>query len=1031
MNIRTISLHSICLCISTIAAFAAQHNLPIDYQKKLLVPEPILEKSNPVKEDQVQQIEALKLDFYLGDSLFLQGDLKHACFFYSNAIEIAVQLNLPWTKIICQNRLGFTYYWLNDIESSNNAYLKSVVDISNSVQIEDSLAALEAFLLFDVLQDNLSGNHLDEYIGSYILPVITEKSFVNSTRKLKYHFLNECYTFYDGNYRRMKENILESQSYFGKLDGPLKLWYFFNDYYLAIYYSSIEDYPLSIQYFTELENQVEENRALLPYKYFVYLNECRMYSDSRNFVKAGKYIDKITGLIKGKNKPYYSYDHLLIGYVYQNLGFNKTAFANYQLAESVLTSNGIQDERLALVCWYMALYYQYITFNNEKTIYYLNRAQKILETIDAPYLKSFIIRALGDHYINKDDEKAISVYNKVLYDVHKLLTDELYFQEHFHYIARTDYINLLTQRGTAYSNLAEKENSRLEMLTNSYYSYYYALKLSQKIFDQAGFEDSKLSYLSAMRLRYERVFNAGYSLFEFAGADSLLQVLFRFSENSKAYLLKNYLSDETIKQLSGVPEEEIAKGKKIQKDLDTLRYALGLRSVNIKEIGNKFLIDEIIAKTKEYQEYINNLETRYPKYNSMKRNRRSISLSQLQTKIDSTQILLEYFFTSGSFYTFYISKDTSGLYYAPINSTFPTDLLAYWKEVGNFNFTSCDSKKVLEFAQHSYKLYQLLIQPFESLIHDKRLLIVTDAELGYIPFETLITGEPDSTKSLSYAYLPYLLYKNPVSYLFSASQILDEQKSKHPKVRFAGFAPSYPGNSDSLLFSATAGVKLDQLPGAREEILSLDRYYRGKSYIGADATKVKFFQEIRNKEIIHLAMHALLNENDPHKSLLLFSPSIEQDKLQLHTYEVYSAKIRTSLVVLSACNTGNGKINKGEGIFSIARSFLLAGIKNVIYTQWAVTDKSGAQLMDNFYEFLSEGDPVDIALQKSKINFITGGDPMKAHPYYWAGYINMGNPLIMLSDKRHTMIYVALISGVLLLLILWIRKKSATSFFSK
>jgi CHAT domain-containing protein len=104
-------------------------------------------------------------------------------------------------------------------------------------------------------------------------------------------------------------------------------------------------------------------------------------------------------------------------------------------------------------------------------------------------------------------------------------------------------------------------------------------------------------------------------------------------------------------------------------------------------------------------------------------------------------------------------------------------------------------------------------------------------------------------------------------------------------------------------------------------------------------------------------------------------------------------------VVLSACNTGVGLMAAGEGVFSIARAFLLSGVKNVIFTQWSVADKSSAKLMHFFYRYLSEGYPTDISLQKAKIDFIRTTDPVKSHPYYWGGYIQMGNPMILKSSQ--------------------------------
>ncbi|MBA7692783.1 hypothetical protein ES703_101351 [subsurface metagenome] len=157
-------------------------------------------------------------------------------------------------------------------------------------------------------------------------------------------------------------------------------------------------------------------------------------------------------------------------------------------------------------------------------------------------------------------------------------------------------------------------------------------------------------------------------------------------------------------------------------------------------------------------------------------------------------------------------------------------------------------------------------------------------------------------------------------------------------------------------------------------------------------------------------------------SKLLFSSNFKEYGEQLHAYEVYSREIGASMMVLSACNTGSGKLTKGEGVFSIARAFLLAGVKNVIITQWSVADKSSASIMDRYYYYLSKGYPVDIALQESKADFLKKGDPVKAHPYYWASYVSIGNP-IYFDTKSNRWISVLITSIVLLFAVFWIKRK--------
>jgi CHAT domain-containing protein len=137
-------------------------------------------------------------------------------------------------------------------------------------------------------------------------------------------------------------------------------------------------------------------------------------------------------------------------------------------------------------------------------------------------------------------------------------------------------------------------------------------------------------------------------------------------------------------------------------------------------------------------------------------------------------------------------------------------------------------------------------------------------------------------------------------------------------------------------------------------------------------------------------------------------------------------RLKARMAVLSACNTGSGKLQKGEGVMSLARGFLYAGCPSIIMTLWEVDDESGALIMKDFYRLLSGGKTKDEALQMAKLSHIANADPLKAHPHYWLGYVAVGNadPLFLSRD-----IYFVLIIFILILLFtvdqVYRRKKAA------
>ncbi len=1008
------------LLIQSAALFGVSYILPSDYQKKLMVPEPILDRSDCNDEASLNEIHKLRNYFYIGDSLFISGQLNASCAYYEKAANCAHNLGLTWAKIICYNRTGFARNWLNQFEESKVFYMKSMQEIKKTTEIKDTLAWMETHLFLKIAENNISQKEENVSDSLFYKVNLSINSTTNTKRKAKFYFIESRYDLLNDDYNRLKINLNRYRSVLGKNTGLSGIWLFYYRIFQADYYATIHDFPLARQYYLELQKQAESDTAFTPYKYLIYNELCVLYNNFLYFTEAEVYTYKILSFIKDRQNTYYYYDFLLIGYVYERLGKNDEALSCYNKALSILKYNRVEDKRLALVFWYLASYHRSVSQNTSKQLYYVSLAKQILDNYPDSYLESFVVRMLGSIFTRTDGERSITLLNPLLKDLDKLLNNDEYFQLQCPFIIRTDYQGVLNERGKAFYYLSKTRDFDSTLLKKAYLDFQNSLKLSLKIFNTTGYEDSKVSALNALRSRYDDVFNVGYTMYQNTGNNVILPQLFNYSEDSKAYLLKNYLSDEMMRRISGISDEELAVADKLKKEIDTLLYLSSRQQEDIFDQKKGFLIDKILEKSKAYDEYIHNLEIKYPKYASMKQEKKGVTVDQVQKNLDPSQVLLEYFFNHNSFYTFYLSCDTFGLVYQPIDKTFPFQLIEYRKNFENFTYGNFDKKNIDAFTKQSYALYKLAIKPVEKLLQGKRLLIVPDAELGYIPLETLITENPDSFSYGSFLELPYLLVKNPISYLYSASQVVNRNEPKHKRVSYVGFAPNY----ESALGKDHPEKQLVDLPGAEEEIYSAKEYYGGKTYLGGKVNKEKYFQAIQHDDIVHLAMHTVIDEEEPRRSMLLFSPDIESDNLQLHTYEVYSNKIRSSLVVLSACNTGTGKMNKGEGIFSIARSFLMAGITNVIYTQWSVTDRSSAQLMKYFYFYLSEGYSVDRALQQAKIDLLTKGDPAKANPYYWAGYVNMGMPVSLPANKNHGILYLGFVLCGLALLIFIIRRRN-------
>jgi len=139
-------------------------------------------------------------------------------------------------------------------------------------------------------------------------------------------------------------------------------------------------------------------------------------------------------------------------------------------------------------------------------------------------------------------------------------------------------------------------------------------------------------------------------------------------------------------------------------------------------------------------------------------------------------------------------------------------------------------------------------------------------------------------------------------------------------------------------------------------------------------------------------MHTILNDSSPMYSKMVFSQN--SDTLEdnfLNTYEVYNLQLKSRMAVLSSCNSGSGIVQNGEGVMSLARGFMFAGCPSIIMTLWTVEDNSGVKLMTQFYKNLKKGFSKSKSLQQSKIDFLKQADQLHSHPYFWSGYVVIGN----------------------------------------
>ena len=191
------------------------------------------------------------------------------------------------------------------------------------------------------------------------------------------------------------------------------------------------------------------------------------------------------------------------------------------------------------------------------------------------------------------------------------------------------------------------------------------------------------------------------------------------------------------------------------------------------------------------------------------------------------------------------------------------------------------------------------------------------------------------------------------------------------------------------------GFELSPLPYSGREVRHVARCFHddevdvlSESQAKEDDIKSRFLEEYR---IIHFACHGFLDEKTPRRSALVLT--LDDDPNEdgfLQAREISSLRINADLVVLSACQTGKGRLENGEGVLGLPRSFFYAGARSTISSLWKVNDKSTSEIMPDFYRYLAAGSDKARALRLAKLKMLKS---RFSHPFYWAAFVLNGDYL--------------------------------------
>ncbi len=464
---------------------------------------------------------------------------------------------------------------------------------------------------------------------------------------------------------------------------------------------------------------------------------------------------------------------------------------------------------------------------------------------------------------------------------------------------------------------------------------------------------------------------------------------FYYAERNKAALLAEAINATRATKIAGIPDSLIYKEKILKERIAFLETKLATLEEYSKE---PYYRERLFYYKNQYRDLINYFETHYPKYYEIKYSPNTVSINQLVNILKPGQALISYFYGYYNLFIFYITKDTVIITHRPLNKL-DENIKLFYKSLQSNSQTAINN-----YIRTGYEIFEK-ISPGLISSNINQLIIIPDNLLNIVPFEALLTSDSIADKT-NFSSYPYLIKLFSISYAYSSYLFyqLNTQQTETPgKIDFLGIAPGFLGNNTPIFM----GERISPIPATITEVKNIAQLFADKGMLyklmlDSLATETNFKREnLSNYKIIHIATHGFIYSSNPALSALIFSKEDQPDDGFLYANEIYNMSIPASLVTLSACQTGLGRISRGEGVLGISRAFMYAGARNLIISLWKVADDPTQKLMTNFYKHLlekySEITPqtkYSQALQQAKLDLINSGN--LAQPYFWASFILIG-----------------------------------------
>lgn len=971
--------------------------------------------------------ENAKKYFERGEDFFSQNVFDSAFLSYRRALKIFRQEGNQPEIINTVSKAGQALIRMRKIDDAIDLLL---AEVSGAEKLEDTLKEREVF--FHTISDAYyyAGDAFSSlYHYKKVRDINLKRGNTPPEKMLTIARILGVLNGNAGNLQDAVDHYREYASLIKKVHGENHLLMSDAYNYLGVIYRHRGEYDMALDYYKKsiviAEKYTAEERAAIAPRFRtvapVYNNIGSVYHNLKDHENALAYTLKALELHENDK----SGNTASLGSIYSSLGTTYTildrdneALAHKQKArEMFIKAYGEKHGRVATELKNIGDSYFKLKDYGLAEKYYKESLSMNLDThgkYHANTAESYIKRATISEVNGNLDEALKDVQTAIQCLVQDFESNSIYDNPDINASChvRMQLTERLTKKGDLLTKLFD-DRKKTEILQAAHDTYALAVSFSEMVRNDLVDDRSKIYLAENSKGLFEKNIQSALRLHSITKDEEYIDEAFAAMEKNKSRLLTESLQYSQLKNMLDLPVELFNQENSLKSQvawyeeriLDERVKGEAKDSAKIAKGGER-----LFETRRKLESLIQQLQRDYPKYHFAKYSP-SVTSSDIQNTLRGNELLLEYFSGDSAIYVFYASVNDNGVIMIDRHVQHDIEGMVH----------SIRSRNLDQYSHLAHALYKKMLEPILKLssIAPEKIIVVPDGVVAYMPFELLLTQPVTSSR---YSQLPYAIRNFNFSYQLSSTLMVNDFNDHEidGNKKFTGFAPQFEG----------AAVAQRDLPGnipyAQREVREISVAFPGEVYIGREATESNFRKLAERSGVLHLATHASIDNRDANFSRLYFaSPDTLQDGM-LHAYEIYNLHMKAELVTLSACNTALGVYKEGEGVMSLSRAFAYAGCKSIVTSLWPSQDKTTADIMGYFYQNLADGMEKDEALRQAKLKFLETSDNIKSDPFYWAGFVLIGDP----APLKSSMNTIAIFSGALVLLVSaavgfahWKRKK--------